>query len=1178
MTINEVHQLSQGSNNDRFIEIKVLSAGITAADYDGWTLSACTDVDCTGDLSVAGMDDSTYPWISAGNSIITSEDFIDLSDGMDVILKDSSGDTIDYLSVGEFYNQRDEECEPAYDWEAEGSNTKTLNRQPDGAGSWGGDSGASGETTEGNTNDGDVGGPGIDLSGATVFQGEDAIFTVTLSESASEDLRVDYQTRDDTAVAGIDYTATTGTITIASGDLTAQVTVPTRVSGSTELRRFYLSLSNARNEAGEPFGVLESQLGVGLILPEPLVTYRMEQLDWSGNPGEVLDASGNGRNATALNGATTGQAGSAIPGNPGTCRYGDFDGANDQLRDTDAGDYLNGLGAVTVMAWVYNGAQLAGNDRGIFFTDDPASGRDNRFGLRYDTAGFFGNQQNVIKASISSDDCNASEECLQVETVGNVMVRDEWQHLAMTWERGRGIKVFVDGVEVGVSASEGTGGDGLLARVGRLDIGQGAKNQRWLGRIDEFRIFGAALSAEKIDQKRRLTFPCNIGPDHIRLTHPGSGLTCSPADITVTACADEDCSTLFSDPVTVDFSSPTENWSPDPITFTETTNVLLQYTTAETVTLNAQASSPLATNPPRCFSGGLETCEMTFLDAGFIIDVPAHTSAVAAGGTIAAVRKEDTSQRCVPGFSDVTRDVALWSTYSDPSSGTEAVVIGAQPVAKASPGTVNTFDFNANGIAAFDLTYPDVGRVGLNARYDGSEANGDAGLVLIGQADFIARPDRFRLDVPGNPQATDASGSIFRTAGESFEITVSALNANGDLTPNFGQESSPESVGLESLLIAPSGGEDPPIGGGFGAFGQACDGTSAANGSACGEFNWPEVGIIALTPRLAGGSGYLGFEDVVGTRLDNVGRFIPARFELTVAEAGIVDPFCTASTTDFAYMGQSLNWQNGFEPIITVDALNAAGTVTQNYTSGDFLKLDALDLARVAGSNDNTAVDGPGNPFPVTATLAGMTLSNLGAGQVQYIFSAADTLVFDKTTDSRVAPFTPDYSIELSGLEDSDGVTASPQTPMELSPSFGFQIRYGRLNIDNAYGPETADLTVPFRADYYTGSEFVLNEADSCWVYDSGTMVSLDESGLSGGSTSVIAASDTLLVGEPPAGSELILSAPGEGNTGDVGVTFSVPDWLQGDYNDDGALENPSALATFGVYRGHDRVIYWRER
>ena len=951
--------------------------------------------------------------------------------------------------------------------------------------------------------------------------------------------------------------------------------MPTLNSGATGSQRFYLELSNSRDNSGAPYGTLESQIGIGVILPAALVTYRMEQSGWSGNQDEVVDASGNGRDATAIGGATTGQADPAIPGNPGTCRYGQFDGNNDVLRDEDAGNYLNGLEAVTVMAWVYNTAQLAGNDRGIFFTDGTGSGQDNRFGLRYDTRGFFGGQQNVIKASISSEDCAAGAECLQVETVADVMVRDQWQHVAMTWERGKDIRVFVDGTEVGISATEGSGGNGALARIDRLDIGQGAKNDRWQGRIDEFRIFGAALGADKIDQKRLETFPCGIGPDHIRLNHPGNGLTCSPSDITVTACADASCSALFSDPVTVDFTAPSGTWTPDPVTFTETVDVTLQYTNPGAVTLDAQAAS--AANPTRCFSGGTETCEMNFFDSGFVINVSDHVAAVTTSSTIAAVRKDDNSQQCVPAFSNVTRDVGFWSTYGNPAVGSESVSVNSAAIAQASPGTLTSLQFDANGVATFDASYPDVGRLSLNARYEGSAANSDAGLVMTGIDEFIVRPDRFLLDVPGNPAATDASGDRFIAAGEDFEVRVSALNANGDLTPNFGQEVTPEFVRVESSLVQPAGGDNPAVAGAFGSFGEACDGSPAAGGTACGEFNWPEVGIVSLTPRLNGGAGYLGSVDVVGTQLDYVGRFVPARFELTISEQGIVEPFCTLGAVDFAYSGQDLGWEAGFEPIVIAEARNASGAATRNYTLGGFMKLDAADLSRVPAASDSSAVNAQGGAFPVTATLLPLALpSNLGAGRVEYVFSASDTLSFDKTVDSRVTPFTPDYSIALTALVDSDMVSAAPQTPVNVTPSFGFEIRYGRLNLENAYGPEISGLTVPFNAEYFTGTNFAPNEADNCWAYNTGADVTLDDSGLSGGSTSVDSKADDLLQAEPPGGSELLLTAPGEGNTGDVGVTFTVPGWLQGDFDGDGTLENPSALATFGVYRGNDRVIYWR--
>lgn len=50
---------------------------------------------------------------------------------------------------------------------------------------------------------------------------------------------------------------------------------------------------------------------------------------------------------------------------------------------------------------------------------------------------------------------------------------------------------------------------------------------------------------------------------------------------------------------------------------------------------------------------------------------------------------------------------------------------------------------------------------------------------------------------------------------------------------------------------------------------------------------------------------------------------------------------------------------------------------------------------------------------------------------------------------------------------------------------------------------------------------------------------------------------------------------PGDEN--EESVTVVVPIWLQDDFSGDGSLENPTATATFGVFRGHDRIIYWRE-
>ena len=114
---------------------------------------------------------------------------------------------------------------------------------------------------------------------------------------------------------------------------------------------------------------------------------------------------------------------------------------------------------------------------------------------------------------------------------------------------------------------------------------------------------------------------------------------------------------------------------------------------------------------------------------------------------------------------------------------------------------------------------------------------------------------------------------------------------------------------------------------------------------------------------------------------------------------------------------------------------------------------------------------------------------------------------------------------------------------------------------------------MPFQAEYFTSDGFVRNSDDNnCWSYDT-SAVSLDPTDF----TSVTEMTGTLDEGMSPAGRGVLLKAPGENNRGDVLATFAVPVWLQDDFDEDGELEDPSGRATFGVYRGNDRIIYWRE-
>ena len=86
----------------------------------------------------------------------------------------------------------------------------------------------------------------VDDTKATEAAGGTMDFTVTLSRAASETVTVDYATSDETATAGADYTAASGTLTFAPGETEQTVSVPVLDDGEAEgPETLALTLSNA---------------------------------------------------------------------------------------------------------------------------------------------------------------------------------------------------------------------------------------------------------------------------------------------------------------------------------------------------------------------------------------------------------------------------------------------------------------------------------------------------------------------------------------------------------------------------------------------------------------------------------------------------------------------------------------------------------------------------------------------------------------------------------------------------------------------------------------------------------------------------------------------------------------------------------------------------------------------
>ena len=93
----------------------------------------------------------------------------------------------------------------------------------------------------------------VSVSGdARVTEGESATYTISLDSSEStQPITVDYATSDQTAEAGTDYTAATGTVTIAAGQSSATVTVATTDNEDDEANRYFeFRMSNPQGGGG----------------------------------------------------------------------------------------------------------------------------------------------------------------------------------------------------------------------------------------------------------------------------------------------------------------------------------------------------------------------------------------------------------------------------------------------------------------------------------------------------------------------------------------------------------------------------------------------------------------------------------------------------------------------------------------------------------------------------------------------------------------------------------------------------------------------------------------------------------------------------------------------------------------------------------------------------------------
>lgn len=509
---------------------------------------------------------------------------------------------------------------------------------------------------------------------------------------------------------------------------------------------------------------------------------------------------------------------------------------------------------------------------------------------------------------------------------------------------------------------------------------------------------------------------------------------------------------------------------------------------------------------------------------------------------------------------DGSKNLSFWVDYDDPNSGTLVATIDGDAIAASEAASVAQVVAFSNGQASVAAKYKDVGLIQLEMKDDA--IRGATAPFVVYPADIVI-VDVSTIAGSTNPGASSMSGLEFVTAGEAFTVVVEVRDAEAARTPNFGNESSVEGIQLTASLIAPVGGRNGSAD--DGAIGNA---TAFTSFESAGRFrntsaSWDETGIIQLRASIADGD-YLGSGDLLGSFSGNVGRFSVASFRLS---SSAVAGACSNTT----YMSQP-----GIAVSYRVEAQGAASNLLSNYDES--LLPGVASLTVVAENSDLGSSLASRLSIATSNWLNGLTELNTSsalfarAASVDGPYESLQLgLQLTDGLDGRVLE-------DLNMNETTSGDCVAAGNCNAVSIGGATSIVYGRLEVQNAFGSETEPLTIGLQVTSRTSSgEFSVQNTDSCTAYAlSGATLSNYQGGLSGISVIAPGASTPLINGLSGVGAGLLLSSPGATNTGSVDVEYDAPSWLEFNWSGSGA-EDPSATATFGQYRGHDKVIYWRE-
>lgn len=917
-------------------------------------------------------------------------------------------------------------------------------------------------------------------------------------------------------------------------------------------------------------GLPANNSAIKFFIPRPVAEYRMEQPNWNGTAGEVLDTSGNARHGTAFMAGASTRPTEVATGK--VCRGGQIID-NNSAADISAIDTgiavpttVGGVGTITF--WYNNSSNSPNRNRMLF----DASTTNNRWFYLTRTS-------NGALSFVITDSGNAAR---TATTANNALPNTGWSHIAVSWNfnnlaagNSDHLRIYVNGVlsQTFAFTTSGT----ISSSIGTLYVGDnrssvspvaasagnpGSSNAT----LDEFRIYNFEGGLALVQRDMNQTGACL---NHYAITTYGTPSTCQLVQVTVTA------HDVAHSPVTMP---------------NNTTQIALSTSTG-------RGNWSLVSGYGAFNNGAADDGIATYLFNGeyqvvlnYQATIAGNVNFNATDGQIVESGTEDPNLSvggCVSSFNGCE---AVCTPTSPPALGYAALytklsgtAFGQQGVALKSDGTLES---GFSGSVAVDLLANINNGAALGA--NNCPVSQDA-IIPLGSKIFSAgrttisgvnianayRDVRMRFTcAPGvcGSSITACSSDNFAVRPQSFTVTANlggtTLAAGNDFT-------------MMAAAAVPAGYTGTPVlntalvqDHNAAAAGVLNGSFNAATGSnATGTFQYHDVGTISTLADAVTDSAYTTIDqsnnDCVAGSTSNIpvggkfgcnigsiaagpfGRFYPDHFTYVAT----LTPACASGA--FSYMDQPALGVN-----LTLTAQSANGTTTARYTAG----YAPLGTFSITGDNGGTAVDAA----RLSPALPAFAWNN-------GVYTATGNRAFTRNA----TPDGPYDSFALKAtVSDPDGAGI---TGLALSNTSG--IRFGRLNLSNAYGSELLNLPILLEAQYWNGSAYVRNASDSCTTIPPGSLI------YSGFQSNLAACeTHTVLSGALNAGRanpSLSLTAPGNGNSGSVNLAVNVGSIASGSTCASASSTpataanvpwfgtNPSAKATFGIRK--TPLIYLRE-